>query len=139
MNITELLTDLASNTNAIIRAAASNLNLTSSQAFHLLSIPFDGIPMSGLAHKLGLDNSTLTRNIQKMEGLGLIKRKRGLYDKRVQTILLTSLGSRTVQKIESRLQDINHVLVEGLDMDAQEKLLDALEQLVWSMDCLREK
>ena len=63
MNFTDLLTDLASSANAIIRISAARFNLTASQAFHLLLIPFDGIPMSALAHRLGLDNSTLTRNI----------------------------------------------------------------------------
>ena len=57
MNIPELLADLVTHYNALIRASASQLNLTASQAFHLLSIPHDGIPMSKLAHKLGLDNA----------------------------------------------------------------------------------
>ena len=82
MNIVELLTDLTTGTNAIIRTIASNLNLTASQAFHLLSIPFDGIPMSGLAFKLGLDNSTLTRNVQKLEKLNLVKRQTDSYELR---------------------------------------------------------
>ena len=81
MNITELLTDLASGTNAIIRSTASMFNLTASQAFHLLLIPFDGIPMSDLALRLGLDNSTLTRNIQKLEKMELVKRQSDNYDK----------------------------------------------------------
>ena len=72
MNIPELLTDLTTHYNALIRNAASQLSLTASQAFHLLSIPHDGIPMSQLAHKLGLDTSTLTRNFQKLEKIGLI-------------------------------------------------------------------
>ena len=93
MNIAELLTDLASGTNSIIRASASKLNLTVSQAFHLLSIPYDGISMSGLAHKLGLDNSTLTRNIQKLEKLDLVKRQNDNYDKRVQLAVLTNKGN----------------------------------------------
>ena len=82
MNLAELLLDLTTHNNAIIRSAASKLNLTVSQAFHLVSIPHDGIPMSKLAHKLGLDASTLTRNIQKLENLGLIKREHSSYDKR---------------------------------------------------------
>ena len=71
MYLLELLVDLTAHNNAIIRSAASQLNLTLSQAFHLISVPHDGIPMSKLAHKLGLDTSTLTR-------------QHNTYDKRVQ-------------------------------------------------------
>ena len=67
MTLQELLCDITTHYNAFVRSAASQLNLTASQAFHLISIPHDGIPMSKLAHKLGLDPSTLTRNIKKLE------------------------------------------------------------------------
>ena len=93
MNVTGLLADLASSTNAIIRSAASSFNITASQAYHLLSIPFDGIPMSGLAHRLGLDNSTLTRNIQKLKSLGLVEQQTDAYDKRIQRVILSNKGS----------------------------------------------
>ena len=139
MNITELLTDLASNTNAIIRAAASNLNLTSSQAFHLLSIPFDGIPISKLAHRLGLDNSTLTRNIQKLEKLALVNRTTCPYDKRVQLIVLTPKGSDLINSLEAHLLDQNNHIMEHIDLDTQLNLSTVLEKLCWALDCIRGK
>ena len=139
MNITELLTDLASGTNAIIRSTASSFSLTASQAFHLLSIPFDGIPMSSLAHKLGLDNSTLTRNIQKLENLGLVKRNADNYDKRIQRIILTSSGSSLLKSLEAHLDDINSEIVDQIDLDTQENLTTVLEKLSWALDCIRLK
>ena len=74
MNIPELLANLTTHYNAIFRQYSSRLSLTAPQAFHLLSIPVDGISMSGLANKLGLDTSTLTRNIKKLEKLNLVRR-----------------------------------------------------------------
>jgi|ETNmetMinimDraft_23_1059889.scaffolds.fasta_scaffold11810_3 DNA-binding MarR family transcriptional regulator len=137
MTVYELLTDLTIHYNALIRKSASALNLTSSQAFHLISIPYDGITMSALSDKLGLDNSTLSRNIQKLERLGLIKRGGELYDRRVQKIFLTNRGNDIVEKIEVKLGDVNHSMIESLDIDTQERLLDILERLVWSIDCMR--
>ena len=67
MNVQELLSDLVIHYNALIRQVSSQLCLTASQTFHLISIPQDGISMSRLSRKLGLDASTLTRNIQKLE------------------------------------------------------------------------
>jgi len=139
MNIPELLTDLSLHFNALIRNAASSMRLTASQAFHLVSIPYDGISMTSLSDRLGLDASTLTRNVQKLEKLGLVKRTRGTYDRRIQKIFLTSSGISTVKSLEEKLAGINQLLVDNMTLDAQEKVLEILEQLVWSMDCLREE
>ena len=139
MNLPELLVDLTTHYNALIRSAASQLHLTASQAFHLISIPHDGIPMSKLAHKLGLDASTLTRNIQKLENLGLVKRNHDSYDKRVQKAVLTSRGVKVIEEIEEvLLQTINSIL-EQIDLESQENMCDLLEKLVWSMDRIREE
>ena len=139
MNIPELLTDLTTHYNALIRNAASQLNLTASQAFHLLSIPHDGIPMSQLAHKLGLDTSTLTRNIQKLEKMELIKRRQGSYDKRVQKAVLTEKGEEMIELLDESLQEMNNTFMEHVDLDSQENITDILEKIVWAMDCIREK
>ena len=139
MKIAELLTDLASGTNAIIRASALRLNLTASQAFHLLSIPYDGISMSGLAHKLGLDNSTLTRNIQKMEKLDLVMRQNDNYDKRVQLAILTSKGASTLKSLELSLEQQTFAVIEQIDLDTQVHLTTILEELAWALECVREK
>ena len=139
MNLAELLLDLTTHNNAIIRSAASKLNLTVSQAFHLVSIPHDGIPMSKLAHKLGLDASTLTRNIQKLENLGLIKREHSSYDKRVQKAVLTTLGAQMTDQIEEILLQTTNSILEQIDLDSQQNMGVLLEQLIWSMDCIREE
>ena len=139
MNLSELLVDLTTHYNALIRSAASRFHFTASQAFHLISIPHDGIPMSKLAHKLGLDASTLTRNIQKLENIGLIKRIHDSYDKRVQKAFLTEQGVEITEEIEKILLQMNSSIIEQIDLDAQENMFELLEKLVWSMDCVREK
>ena len=139
MNIPELLTDLTTHYNALIRNTASQLSLTASQAFHLLSIPHDGIPMSQLAHKLGLDTSTLTRNIQKLEKMELIKRNQDSYDKRIQRAILTEKGEERVKLLEKSLQNMNQAFMEQIDLDSQENITDILEKIVWAMECIREK
>ena len=139
MNIPELLTDLTTHYNALIRYYASQLSLTAPQAFHLLSIPIDGIPMSGLANKLGLDTSTLTRNIQKLEKLGLVLRKQDNYDKRVLQVHLTNKGLAIVEQFENLLLDLNYSMLKHIDLDDQENIPEMLEKLVWAMDCIREK
>ena len=139
MNIPELLTNLTTHYNAIFRQYSSQLSLTAPQAFHLLSIPVDGISMSGLANKLGLDASTLTRNIQKLEKLDLVRRKQDRNDKRILVVYLTDKGRGKVEKIEASLLDLNFSMMKYIDLDDQENIPEMLEKLVWAMDCIREE
>jgi len=138
MNIPELLSDLSINYSAIIRKAAAKLNLTSSQAFQLLSIPYDGIAMSQLSNKLGLDTSTLTRNINNLIKLNLVIKRRHSEDKRIYKIFLTQPGLNTVAKIENSLLETHNEVFKTLDLDYQESLIEILQKLVWSFDCLKE-
>jgi len=139
MNIPELLTNLTTHYNAIFRQYSSRLSLTAPQAFHLLSVPVDGISMSGLANRLGLDTSTLTRNIQKLEKLDLVRRKQDKNDKRILVVYLTDNGRDKVEKIEESLLDLNFSMMKYIDLDDQENIPEMLEKLVWAMDCIREE
>ena len=139
MKIPELLTDLTTHYNSLLRQYASQLSLTAPQAFHILSISTDGISMSGLAHRLGIDNSTLTRNIQKLEKLGLVFRKQDVYDKRVIKAYLTQKGQDMVEQFESLLLDLNFSMMNYIELDDQQNIPEMLEKLVWAMDCIREK
>ena len=139
MTLQELLCDITTHYNSFVRSAASQLNLTASQAYLLISIPHDGIPMSKLAHKLGLDASTLTRNIQKLETIGFAERKPSAYDRRVQRVFLTKDGVKLTSEIEDLLLQMNALIVEQIDLDSQANMCDVLEKLLWSMDCVREK
>ena len=139
MNIPKLLTNLTTHYNAIFRQYSSRLSLTAPQAFHLLSIPVDGISMSGLANKLGLDTSTLTRNIQKLEKLDLVRRKQDRNDKRILAVYLTDKGRGKVEKIEESLLNLNFSMMKYIDLDDQENIPEMLEKLVWAMDCIREE
>ena len=139
MNIPELLANLTTHYNALFRQYSSRLSLTAPQAFHLLSIPVDGISMSGLANKLGLDTSTLTRNIQKLEKLDLVRRKQDRNDKRILAVYLTDKGRGKVEKIEESLLNLNFYMMKYIDLDDQENIPEMLEKLVWAMDCIREE
>ena len=139
MNTPELLINLTTHYNAIFRQYSSRLSLTAPQAFHLFSIPADGISMSGLANKLGLDTSTLTRNIQKLEKLEFVRRKQDRDDKRIFVVYLADKGRDKVEKIEDFLLDLNFSMMKYIDLDDQENIPEMLEKLVWAMDCIREE
>ena len=139
MHLAELLTSLTTHYNAIIRGFAQKQSLTCSQALLLLNIPFDGISMTDLAYKLGIDNSTLTRNINKLIILNLVSKKRNKYDKRIINILITSKGKGVLNKLEEPLNSFNISIVNHINIEDQNKTTELLEKLIWAMDCLREQ
>ena len=139
MRAQEVLSSLNIHYNAIIRISASKIGLTSSQAYHILSIPYDGISMTELADRLGLDTSTLTRNMQNLERSGHVTRESSQYDKRVQIVKLSDVGAGSLRAIEEDLEVLNQKLVESLELEKQELLLDVLEEYVWLLDCERLK
>tara|TARA_X000000368_G_scaffold417545_1_gene414251 strand:+ start:1262 stop:1681 length:420 start_codon:yes stop_codon:yes gene_type:complete len=139
MNVAELLTNLTTHYNAIIRSLAQRQSLTCSQAFLLLNIPFDGITMSTLAYKLGIDNSTLTRNINKLNLSSLVSKKRDKYDKRIINVVITSEGKDVLSELERPLNKFNLSILNHINIEDQNKTTELLEKLVWAMDCLRNE
>ena len=96
MNISEHLSDISLNYFALLRKLSSKFDLTLSQALLLLYVPFDGITISDLSDKLGIDISTMTRNIQRIEKQGLIERRKNLSDKRSIKLNLSSRGKKII-------------------------------------------
>ena len=61
--LAEYLNSFLSHMNVLARQVASKNNLSLSQYYTLNSISSNGISMSELSSRIGVDNSTLTRNI----------------------------------------------------------------------------
>ena len=133
----EFLINLIIDYNSLIRRAASSFNISSSQAFNILSIPFDGISMSLLSEKLGLDTSTLTRNINKLINLDYVIKTSHLYDKRVHTITLTSTGQAIKEQLYNKINDLNYEAISHLSIDEKETVHTSIEKLAWSLECDR--
>ncbi|MBJ48062.1 MAG: hypothetical protein CMG59_02655 [Candidatus Marinimicrobia bacterium] len=101
---------LQTNTNFIIilRKLSSERGITVQQALILMHVTSGGISMSNLAMELGLDPSTITRNIEKLECKQLIFRQRCTIDSRRVNIYKSKNGQRIGNSIE---QDANKILV----------------------------
>ena len=54
--------------------------------------------MGGIGQKLGLESSTLTPLIKRLEGLGLVSRSRDAADERVVRVRLTTAGTALKEK-----------------------------------------
>ena len=82
MNQGELLTAFLIDLQRIFRTEIVPKNLSYSQVLAIIIIPDDGIEMSELARELGLENSTVTRLIARLERNNYVTRKKSEADRR---------------------------------------------------------
>lgn len=58
----------------------------------------DSQPVNDIAHRLLLETNTVTPLLQRMEKLGLVRRKKGKQDKRQQIVSLTKKGKEMEER-----------------------------------------
>ena len=132
MNISEQIHELNLETSLILRKIGNNIGLTLAQVQLLLAVPFNSISMTELSQILGIDNSTLTRNLNKLEFQGFVHRNKDDYDKRVYKIILSNKGLSTKEIIETQLSEYSYKLLSELSFEDRQIVFESLEKLSWS-------
>ncbi|UCD36663.1 MAG: MarR family transcriptional regulator [Fidelibacterota bacterium] len=116
-----------------MRILAHEQHLSLTQAQVMLNLPVDGLGISLLAHRLGLDVSTMSRVIAKMEEQGWVSRDRDAKDRRISRVMLTTAGNDLHQNLISAFEsEVNEILTE-MDTEQQEFYSQHLEELTWRM------
>lgn len=138
MSIAENLFDISLNYFALIRAYASRFELTLPQAFILLYIPFDGATISELSNKLGVDISTMTRNLQRIERKKLIIRKINPNDKRSTKLVLSSRGQELSNALQQKIEENLNLILSKYDYKKSHQIKNYLEGLSWELYLFRE-
>ena len=133
MDFGELLNELALSLNALHRRDICGRRETLAQCFILSSVPDDGIHMSSLAVKLGIDNSTLTRLIGNLEKKEFAFRRRDEEDRRVINVFLTDAGRDLLSTFTERLYLLGQRILDDLPAEKREGIKDSIELLLWSL------
>ena len=100
----EELLDLTSTFTSIFRKIAKNKKISLSQGFILLLINSQGSSMSLLADQIGLDNSTMTRNIEKLEKRHFVYRERSTEDTRKVLVFKSPKGVDLANQLENKME-----------------------------------
>ena len=90
--------------------------------------------MTDLAAELGVDPSTVTRTLQRMEAAGLAKRVPDTGDGRVIKAQMTPEGSRLHEVVSANRSMILDTLFEDFDTDDRAQLVGLLERFVAAID-----
>ena len=127
----ELLSSLFINLQALIRKEVNLGRASFPKIIALSIIPPDGLEMSALAKKIGIDNSTATRLVIGMELAGWVNRQQNSHDKRVTQIFLTKKGYSLQSDLEEQFSLIGKVVEESVNPSDRVDTFDSLSSLNW--------
>ena len=127
----ELLSSLLVNLQALMKREINIDKASFPKIIALSIIPPDGLEMSALAKRMGIDNSTATRLVIGMEVAGWVNRESNLYDKRVTQVFLTKKGYSLQSDLEEQFALIGKVVEESLNPSDKVNISDSLSSLNW--------
>ena len=133
MNYGEFLSSFLIDLQRLFRAELSTSDLTYSQILAIISIPDSGIEMSELSLVLGLDNSTVTRLVIRLENKFWVERKKSRRDQRAVKVFLTNKGVKVQQDIEKKIDEIGKKLNLEVNEVEKEALLNSLSSFQWGL------
>ena len=118
---------------AIFRIISSNYSLSFPQYCIIMKIHSSGISMSDLAFSLGLDKSTLTRNINVLINREIVEKFRDSKDFRVYKVILSDRGEKLKHNLYSDLDKFTLKFLTSLDESTQGQL-NIIDKLVQKLD-----
>ena len=133
MNQGELFTAFLIDLQRIFRREVVPKNLSYSQVLAIIIIPDDGIEMSELARALGLENSSVTRLIARLERNNYVTRKKGEADKRSINVFLDQKGVMLQTDIEKKIDKIGNQIFLKNNQVEKELFLENLSLFQWSL------
>jgi len=118
---------------AVFRIISAKYDLSFSQYCIIMKIHSSGISMSDLASSLGLDKSTLTRNIKVLLNRDLVEKYRDSEDFRVYKVILSNKGEEYKNFLYSDLDHFTSVFLNSLD-DITQAQINSIDKLVQKLD-----
>ena len=133
MEFGELLKQFLIDLQSLFRTQTKNLNITLPQIILISSIPTDGIDMTSLSQRLGVDNSTLTRLIGVLMRNQIVIKNKNPLDGRSVIVTLTDYGEKLYSKIEVEIDQFGSDLYHKIPVEDQEEVKEILSNLHWTI------
>jgi DNA-binding MarR family transcriptional regulator len=110
---------------------ASCCGITLTQCHLLTEIGWAGAAsLNTLSERLGVDKSTMSRNIEILVTDGLVSRTTAPDNRRAVTIMLTDAGRQLFDQIEASMTQFYETLFQALPADKRSQVLESLEILL---------
>lgn len=136
MNYGEVLHALLIDLQSFFRRSIKIDGASFPQILALAVVPDDGIEMSSLSKRLGLDSSTVTRLIIGLEKKGWAVRKKQQKDNRIIKVFLTSAGEEKQSQLEDKIDKLGSLVEKEIDPFDRSELLEYLWSAHWTISKL---
>ena len=136
MNYGEVLHALSIDLLSFFRRSIKIDGASFPQILALAVVPDDGIEMSSLSKRLGLDSSTVTRLIIGLEKKGWAVRKKQQKDNRIIKVFLTSAGEEKQSQLEDKIDKLGSLVEKETDPFDRSELLEYLWSAHWTISKL---
>ena len=136
MNYSELLSSFLIDLQSLYRKNVSISGASFPQILALSIIPDDGIEMSALSKKIGIDNSTATRLVMGLEKKGWVNRRSANYDKRVIQVALTQDGDEIQTQLEQQFDSLGAAIEREVDPLDRNEMIEYVSSLHWILSKL---
>ena len=136
MNYSELLSSFLIDLQSLYRKNVSINGASFPQILALSIIPDDGIEMSALSKKIGIDNSTATRLVIGLEKKGWVNRRSANYDKRVIQVALTQDGDEIQTQLEQQFDSLGAAIEREVDPLDRNEMIEYVSSLHWILSKL---
>ena len=136
MNYSELLSSFLIDLQSLYRKNVSISGASFPQILALSIIPDDGIEMSALSKKIGIDNSTATRLVMGLEKKGWVNRRSATYDKRVIQVTLTKDGDEIQIQLERQFDSLGAAIEREVDPLDRNEMIEYVSSLHWILSNL---
>ena len=133
MEFGELLKQFLIDLQCLFRTKLRHLNLTLPQIILISSIPSNGIDMTSLSKKIGIDNSTLTRLIRILLKNAIVEKTANPKDKRSIIVSLLPKGESLQLNIEKEIDLFISALYKNIPMENSEELKESLSGFHWAV------
>jgi DNA-binding MarR family transcriptional regulator len=99
----------------------------------------DGLPLSELGKRCGLESSTMTPLVDELERRGLVQRLRSPEDRRVVRLYLTERGRDLEPRLRALVLRLQEIAVAGIPQSEIEVMRSVLERIVANLEAVPEQ
>jgi len=114
---------------------AAQYGTSQTVAYILVNIDKEGTPATKIAGRLGMEPTSLSRILKKMEDQSLIYKEMDVNDKRIMKLFLTEIGIEKRKLVKEIVLNFNEKLlktISGSDLKAFYKVIDAINTLAFN-------
>lgn len=113
----------------LYNAEASKFQGTMSIGYVLLNIDKEGTPSTSLGPKMGMESTSLSRTLRRMEDANLIYRKKTDTDARMVRIYLTDLGADMREKSKKTVLQLNNAIRKEISEERLESFFETMKDV----------